>query len=48
MKKYCMDCAHYIPGGVDHNCKAMPAKYKNSVCAIREACHRFKQKEGKQ
>lgn len=43
-----MDCGYYIPGGGEHNCSAPRPKgtFKDAhVCAIKEACGMFKEKE---
>ena len=47
MKNYCMDCAHYIPGGKAHNCMAWNA-YRDTVCPLKDACCKFKPKEEEQ
>ena len=36
--KRCMNCGHYIPGGSEHNCSAAVKGEKKSVCALKEAC----------
>lgn len=41
MKKYCMDCEHYIPGGGEHNCTNAVKTYDSHVCALKEACGSF-------
>ena len=43
MAKYCMDCGHYIEGGVEHNCESAPKGKSTgrSVCALKEACNDF-------
>lgn len=48
MKKYCMDCGHYISGGVEHNCLAATKAYNSHVCALKEACKHFIEKEEKE
>lgn len=40
-----MDCGHYIAGGGEYNCNADTRFYHRSVCALKEACERFKDKE---
>lgn len=44
-KKYCCDCGHYIPGGVEYNCSAGAKINDRSVCAIKEACKMFVDRE---
>lgn len=47
-KKYCCDCGHYIPGGVEHNCDIKVKANDRSVCAIQEACGEYIDREVKQ
>lgn len=47
-KKYCMDCGHYIPGGGEHNCSGSVKGYGSHVCALKEACDLFIEKEEKE
>lgn len=48
MKKYCMDCGYYIPGGNEHNCSGAAKAYDSHVCALKEACKFFIEKEEKE
>lgn len=48
MKKYCMDCGHYIAGGGEHNCLGAVKAYDSHVCALKEACKFFIEKEEKE
>ena len=47
-KKYCCDCGHYIPGGVEYNCSAGVKINDRSVCAIKESCKMFVDREEKE
>lgn len=42
---YCGDCGHYIPGGVEANCRLRFGCRKTSTCPLREACGSFVPKE---
>lgn len=46
--RYCMDCEHYIPGGVDHNCRAISRPTSNTVSALKGACSLFGEKESEE
>lgn len=43
--KRCMHCGNYIPGGCDENCRIRTGGRKTSVCALKEACQNFIDKE---
>lgn len=43
--KYCCDCGHYIPGGVDHNCRVGIKTNDRYVCALKQACGQFVDKQ---
>ena len=43
--KRCMDCGHYIPGGSEINCSAAVKGEKRSVCALKEACGAYVDRE---
>ena len=43
-----MDCGHYIPGGGEHNCTGAAKGYGSYVCALKEACDLFIEKEEKE
>lgn len=43
--KRCMDCGHYIPGGPEVNCSAAVKGEKRSVCALKEACGLYVDRE---
>ena len=48
MIKRCCDCRHYIPHGVERNCinPYHKSNFKDSsVCALKEACADFADKE---
>ena len=40
-KRYCCECGHYVPNGVEWNCLANDKVKTRSVCAIKEACDMF-------
>ena len=42
---YCGDCGHYIPGGVEENCRIRFSCRKTSTCPLREACENFIHKD---
>ena len=44
-KKYCMDCGHYIQGGKERNCDNAVKMADQSVCALKEACDAFIERE---
>lgn len=44
-KKYCMDCGHYLPHGVEHNCTIGIKTNDRYVCALKEACESFVDRE---
>lgn len=48
MAKYCMDCGNYIPGGRENNCSAQVKITDRHVCALKEACNMFVEKEDKE
>ena len=39
--KYCGDCGHYVPGGVEENCRIRTGSRKTSTCPLKEACKNF-------
>ena len=45
--RFCVECGHYIPGGVEENCKIRFNGRKTAVCAIKDAtdCDNFIDKE---
>lgn len=43
--KYCMDCGHYVPGGGEHNCSIGVKINDRAVCALKEACKNFIERE---
>ena len=45
--KYCCDCDHYIPGGKERNCNLILPYSKGAVCALKEACSKFVEREDK-
>ena len=47
-KKYCMDCGHYIPGGREQNCSYAVKVNDKSVCALKEACEAFIERQEKE
>ena len=44
-KRYCCECDHYIPGGGERNCNLIIPYNKGAVCALKEACIRFVERE---
>ena len=43
--RYCFECGHYVQGGVEHNCLNGSKVNDKSVCAIKEACGDFIERE---